>query len=202
VGQPILAAAGFQPALAEPEDSRIGLKKPPERRLRAGLPAPQFMQQTQKGKTMWHWAASLPTAWFKHFPRPQESSDSTPHRWARPTRVAQGAALREERSETGQRPQRRAFCRSNVAASGPLPRQSSRHSAIKGTICRVSETGQCTWISSDALLFTESTQARSRHVAESLISNRKNMPETAVWELLATMLPHNPGGFISAGRPG
>jgi hypothetical protein len=27
MGQPILAAAGFQPELAEPEDSRIGLKK-------------------------------------------------------------------------------------------------------------------------------------------------------------------------------
>src|ERR1019366_9951317 len=34
VGQPILAAAGFQPATAGP-------KKPPKRRLRARLPAPQ-----------------------------------------------------------------------------------------------------------------------------------------------------------------
>jgi prepilin-type N-terminal cleavage/methylation domain-containing protein len=36
VGQPILAAAGFQPALAGSEPSQ-----PPERRLQAGLPAPQ-----------------------------------------------------------------------------------------------------------------------------------------------------------------
>jgi hypothetical protein len=54
VGQIILAAAGFQPALAEPEDSRMGLKKPPQRRLGQDCPAPQFMQQTQKGKNYWH----------------------------------------------------------------------------------------------------------------------------------------------------
>ena len=54
MGQLILAAAGFQPELAEPEDSRMGLKS----RLKGGcgqdcqarLPAPQFMQQTPRGK--------------------------------------------------------------------------------------------------------------------------------------------------------
>jgi hypothetical protein len=72
VGQPILAAAGFQPALAEPEDSRMGLEKPAERRLRARSPAPQFMPQTQKGKTMWHWAVSLRAVWCRagHPPGP------------------------------------------------------------------------------------------------------------------------------------
>ena len=39
VGQPILAAAGFQPALAASGGPRL-LKRPPERRPQAGLPAP------------------------------------------------------------------------------------------------------------------------------------------------------------------
>src|ERR1017187_8568590 len=42
VGQPILAAAGFQPALPDTKVDRCP-KEPPERRLRARLPAPQLM---------------------------------------------------------------------------------------------------------------------------------------------------------------
>src|SRR5260221_12932776 len=34
-------------------------KKPTESRLRAGLPAPQQMQNPGCGKTKWHWAGSL-----------------------------------------------------------------------------------------------------------------------------------------------
>jgi thioredoxin reductase (NADPH) len=40
VGQPILAAAGFQPALAGIEDPRHASRKPPKRRPQARLPAP------------------------------------------------------------------------------------------------------------------------------------------------------------------
>jgi len=44
VGQPILAAAGFQPALSEFE--RFA-REPPERRLQAGLPAPLAMLRNE-----------------------------------------------------------------------------------------------------------------------------------------------------------
>src|ERR1022692_4736805 len=46
VGQPILAAAGFQPALPGNEVAH-GPKEPPKRRLRARLPAPQFLPDSQ-----------------------------------------------------------------------------------------------------------------------------------------------------------
>jgi hypothetical protein len=49
-GSQILAAAGFQPAFTGWKDSR-GTKEPPKRRLQAGLPAPQQMQNTADGKT-------------------------------------------------------------------------------------------------------------------------------------------------------
>ena len=42
VGQPILAAAGFQPASAGHEGSLIA-QEPPERRLQARLPAPRLL---------------------------------------------------------------------------------------------------------------------------------------------------------------
>jgi hypothetical protein len=41
VGQPILAAVGFQPALFGGRKRSPAPKRPPERRLQAGLPAPQ-----------------------------------------------------------------------------------------------------------------------------------------------------------------
>jgi hypothetical protein len=53
VGQPILAAAGFQPALRLRRHAPRA-KKPPKRRLRARLPAPQQMQNIAHGKSMWH----------------------------------------------------------------------------------------------------------------------------------------------------
>jgi hypothetical protein len=40
VGQPILAAAGFKPALFGDRKRSPALEKPPERRLPARLPAP------------------------------------------------------------------------------------------------------------------------------------------------------------------
>jgi hypothetical protein len=43
VGQPILAAAGFSAGTAQQEKPAT-LKKPPKKRLRAKLPAPQPMQ--------------------------------------------------------------------------------------------------------------------------------------------------------------
>jgi hypothetical protein len=46
VGQPILAAAGFQPALPGNEVAH-GPKEPPKRRLWARLPAPQFLPDSQ-----------------------------------------------------------------------------------------------------------------------------------------------------------
>src|ERR1035438_1925828 len=39
----------------EPGLARVP-EKPPERRLRAGLPAPQQMQNIANAKSMWHWA--------------------------------------------------------------------------------------------------------------------------------------------------
>jgi hypothetical protein len=44
VGQPILAAAGFQPASRAGAYVYFGAKKPPKRRLRAELPAPHNRQ--------------------------------------------------------------------------------------------------------------------------------------------------------------
>ncbi len=46
VGQPILAAAGFQLAFPGYEYSLMPPTKPPKRRLRARLPAPQSMQNS------------------------------------------------------------------------------------------------------------------------------------------------------------
>jgi hypothetical protein len=50
VGQPILAAAGFQPAYCPRRLAHVP-KKPPEWRLRARLPAPQQMQNIADGKS-------------------------------------------------------------------------------------------------------------------------------------------------------
>jgi hypothetical protein len=44
VGQPILAAAGFQPALEDCEEARMVRQSRLERRLRAKLPAPHLGQ--------------------------------------------------------------------------------------------------------------------------------------------------------------
>jgi len=51
VGQPILAAAGFQPAIEWCEGCRIVAKEPPKRRLRARLPAPQLRQNAAMRKS-------------------------------------------------------------------------------------------------------------------------------------------------------
>jgi hypothetical protein len=59
VGQPILAAAGFQPASTGWKDSR-GAKEPPKRRRQAGLPAPQQMQKTAGAKSKWRRHSCLP----------------------------------------------------------------------------------------------------------------------------------------------
>jgi len=58
VGQPILAAAGFQPAFAPQRLAHVP-KKPSERRLRARLPAPQQMQNIADVKSMRHWVNNL-----------------------------------------------------------------------------------------------------------------------------------------------
>src|ERR1039458_5485324 len=60
VGQPILAAAGFQPALAGCEDSRTARKS----RLKGGCghdcpPHNQF-RMTGIGKNKWHWVVQSP----------------------------------------------------------------------------------------------------------------------------------------------
>src|ERR1019366_7962998 len=47
VGQPTLAAAGFQPALAGIQRLPPAAKKPPKRRLQARLPAPQHRPEPQ-----------------------------------------------------------------------------------------------------------------------------------------------------------
>ena len=59
VGQPILAAAGFQPALCRARGLVHGPKEPPERRLRARLPAPQLMQKCCDAQSKWHWPKRL-----------------------------------------------------------------------------------------------------------------------------------------------
>jgi hypothetical protein len=53
VGQPILAAAGFQPAFVPRRLAHVP-KEPPERRLRARLPAPQQMPNIADGNSMRH----------------------------------------------------------------------------------------------------------------------------------------------------
>src|ERR1019366_7672751 len=52
VGQPILAAAGFQPAFAPRRLAHVP-KEPPERRLRARLPAPTISFQAQRKGGGW-----------------------------------------------------------------------------------------------------------------------------------------------------
>src|ERR1017187_975789 len=59
VGQPILAAAGFQPALPGHEVAH-GRKEPPKRRLRARLPAPQFLPDSQPRENQVALGFSLP----------------------------------------------------------------------------------------------------------------------------------------------
>jgi hypothetical protein len=62
VGQPILAAAGFQPALFDDRKRSPAPEKPPERRLRARLPAPQ--NRHDSGRTTLGAAVLIGVAWF------------------------------------------------------------------------------------------------------------------------------------------
>src|ERR1035441_7126863 len=59
VGQPILAAAGVQPALPGNEVAH-GPKEPPKRRLRARLAAPQFLPDSQPRENQVALGFSLP----------------------------------------------------------------------------------------------------------------------------------------------
>ena len=63
VGQPILAAAGFQPALFDDRNRSPAPEKPPERRLQARLPVPQ--NRHDSGRTILGAATVLAgLAWF------------------------------------------------------------------------------------------------------------------------------------------